>query len=136
IGLHGEVSVVISLTNNVQQYSADDESYKDFHSAFLNIIKILGEGFTIQKLDILAKSTYVKQDSTAYLQQKYDAHFQGREYNSIHTYLVLTKVLKSKGRFDEDYKVFKLSITKVVKALDTYCFEHKMLLDEQLKRLD
>src|SRR5699024_5753512 len=135
IGLHGEFSVVISLTNNVQQYSADDESYKKFHSAFLNIIKILGEGFTIQKLDILSKSTYTKQASEAYLQQKYDAHFQGREYNSIHTYLVLTKALKSKGRFDEDYKVFKLSITKVVQALDTYGFEPKLLREEELNML-
>ena len=135
IGLHGEFSVVISLTNNVQQYSADDESYKRFHSAFLNIIKILGEGFTIQKLDILSKSTYTKQVSEAYLQRKYDAHFHGREYNSIHTYLVLTKALKSKGRFDEDYKAFKLSITKVVQALDTYGFEPKLLREEELNML-
>src|SRR5699024_1491604 len=135
IGLHGEFSVVISLTNNVQQYSADDENYKDFHSAFLNIIKILGEGFTIQKLDILSKSKYLKNESTAYLQRKYDEHFHGREYNSINTYLILTKVLKSKGRFEEDYKAFKLSITKVVQALDTYGFAPKLLREQELNML-
>lgn len=135
IGLNGEFSVVISLTNTVQQYSADEESYKDFHAVFLNVIKILGEGFTIQKLDILTKSQYLKNDSTAYLQKKYDEHFYGREYNRIFTYLVLTKVLKSKGRFESDYKAFKLSITKVVQALDSYGFDPRLLRGKELNML-
>src|SRR5699024_12540977 len=83
IGLHGEFSVVISLTNNVQQYSADDDSYRKFHSAFLNSIKILGEGFTIQKLDVMSKSIYTKQASEAYLRQTYDSRLQSMDYQSM-----------------------------------------------------
>lgn len=132
IGLKGEFSAVISVKNNVKQFSADEEEYRTFHSAFLNIIKILGEGFTLQKLDVFSKTAFEEKISPSYLQQKYNDHFKGRAYNRIDTYIVLTRELKTKGRFGVDYKTYKDTVLKTVQALENYGFEPRLLREKEL----
>lgn len=97
--LAGDFGVILKLENPVLQYSADSSKYDSFHQLYTNLIKILGEGHLIQKQDIFSRNRYSEKNSTEYLQQKYDEHFQGREYTSLKTFLVITK--RTKGKYSE-----------------------------------
>ncbi|WP_339867097.1 TraG family conjugative transposon ATPase [uncultured Algoriphagus sp.] len=97
--LKGDFGVVLKLDNPVLQYSADSSKYDSFHQLYNNLIKILGEGHLIQKQDVFSRNTYSEKSSTEYLQQKYDDHFQGRQYTSLKTFLVITK--RAKGKYNE-----------------------------------
>ncbi len=90
----GDYGVVIQLTNPVLQYSANPSSYDNCHQLYINMIKILGEGYVVQKQDVLTKKTYDKIDSTEYLQKKYDEHFSGREYTDLTTFITVTRKVK------------------------------------------
>lgn len=138
VGLDGEASVVMKITNSIQQYAGNPEEYLKFHNTMLNIIKILGEGHIIQKLDILSKGVYSEDQSTDYLQRKYDEHFRGRPYNILNTYLVLTKIFpKKKNKMkvgDEEYMDFKSAIMKIQQALGTE-FTPKILRSKEIEIL-
>lgn len=114
--LKGDYAVVIQLINPVTQYSADPSAYDNAHQLFINMIKILGEGYVVQKQDVLTKKIYNKNDSTEYLQQKYDEHFSGREYTDLTTYLVITRKAK-RGSFytynKKNYLDFEQNIGKL-----------------------
>ncbi|WP_339751155.1 TraG family conjugative transposon ATPase [Algoriphagus aquimarinus] len=97
--LKGDFGVILKLDNPVLQYSADSSKYDSFHQLYTNLIKILGEGHLIQKQDVFSRKTYSEKCSTEYLQQKYDDHFQGRQYTSLKTFLVITK--RAKGKYNE-----------------------------------
>ena len=53
IGLNGESSVIISMVNPVIRYSAYPAGYDEFHHTLINIVKILGDGYIVQKQDML-----------------------------------------------------------------------------------
>src|SRR5690606_32784066 len=98
----GDFCIIISLLNPVLQYSADPNNYDLFHRLYGNMIKILGEGYVIQKQDVFSKTVYNASESTGYLQKKYDEHFHGRTYTRLQTYLVITqKALNSVYSFSE-----------------------------------
>ena len=61
--LKGDYGVVIQINNPVLQYSADPSAYDSSHQLYVNITKILGEGYVIQKQDVLTKKIYNKSDS-------------------------------------------------------------------------
>jgi len=90
-GDKGDFSVILHITNPVLQYGADPDAYSAYQSLLLNIIKILGEGHIIQKQDVFIRKKYKGAASGEFLQQKYHAHFEGREYTEIKTYLVITR---------------------------------------------
>src|SRR5690606_23000142 len=90
----GDFGVILNIKNPVLQYSADPMAYDNFHQLYVNAIKILGEGFLVQKQDILSKKKFEPEPREEYLQKKYDNHFQGRVYTSLKTYLVITKRAK------------------------------------------
>lgn len=94
----GDFSVILEIQNPALQYSADPDSYSGFHSLLLNIIRILGEGYILQKQDFFIRKRYKGQSSNEFLQQKYVEHFEGREFTSITTYLVITRQVK-RGAF-------------------------------------
>ncbi|SEO10082.1 Bacteroides conjugation system ATPase, TraG family [Mucilaginibacter gossypiicola] len=98
IGMNGETSVVIRMTNPVTRYAADAAGYEEFHRQLINIISILGDGYIIQKQDIVCRAGYRGKDQAEYLQQKYNDHFEGRQALRIETYLTITRQVK-KGRF-------------------------------------
>jgi len=97
-GEKGDLSTVIEIGNPVLQYSADSDAYTNFHSLFLNAINILGEGCIIQKQDLLIRKKYESRPSTEFLKQKYNEHFEDREYTCISTFLIITRRIK-KGAF-------------------------------------
>lgn len=94
----GDFGIILKLDNPVLQYSADSSKYDSFHQLYTNVINILGEGHLIQKQDIFSRSIYSENNSKEYLQQKYDEHFQGRQYTSLNTFLVITK--RAKGKYN------------------------------------
>src|SRR5690606_8650962 len=82
-----------------------------------NLIKILGEGHLIQKQDVFSKKRYAQKHSKEYLQQKYDDHFQGREYTCLKTFLVITK--RAKGRYNpKSVNDFVQVLGKVIDLFD------------------
>jgi conjugation system TraG family ATPase len=98
VGNGGECSVIISITNPVTRYSAAASGYDEFHTLLLAIVKILGDGYILQKQDVFCKTKYPLKKSAEYLQQKYNEHFAGREYIEVKTYLTITMQVK-KGTF-------------------------------------
>lgn len=98
IGLNGEYSVVIEMVNPVIRYSAHPAGYDEFHRLLTSIVKILGDGYIIQKQEVISRYPHQALPAAEYLQQQYNAHFNGRECLRINTYLTITRQVK-KGSF-------------------------------------
>jgi conjugation system TraG family ATPase len=131
-------SVILKITNPVLQYSADVNAYSDFHYVFGNIIKILGAGYTLQKLDILALKKFKGKDSEDYLSQKYNEAFTGREYRDITTYLTITRNANRSKFFTydaKDFKNFERNITRVIDLLESKNFHPIALKEKELTNL-
>ncbi|NVM66923.1 conjugation system TraG family ATPase [Mucilaginibacter sp. SG538B] len=116
IGERGDCSVIFRMTNPVIRFSADAAGYEEFQRLLINMIGILGDGYIVQKLDIISKVGYNAGSHTEYLQQKYHEHFDGRERFVVETYLTITRPLK-KGRLyvknQQTQKEFLQAIAKV-----------------------
>lgn len=137
-GPGGEFSMVIELVNPVLQFSASAAAYDAFHNLFTSIVKTLGAGYLIQKLDIFSRSEYHYQHSADYLQDKYNRHFEGREHLKITTYLVITRQVK-KGRFyTYDAGVlreFSQAVTKITDLLAAAATQPVLLKAEKVNEL-
>ncbi|MCO7354030.1 TraG/VirB4 family ATPase [Riemerella anatipestifer] len=127
IGKYGNPVIGIKIKNAVEQYSADPESYMNFHSLLNQIIAIVGEGFIIQKTDIFSKKKYLAEPSKEFLQQKYSEHFDGRYFKTIDTLLLFTDLIddkskkKNKYKFDENrYKILREKCQKVLMLLNQH----------------
>src|SRR5665213_4480873 len=90
IGEHGEISIIIRIVNPVIRYSAAAPAYDEFHQLMINIVKILGDGYILQKQDIISRGVYSSKKAGEYLQQKYNDHFAGRRFLKVDTYLTIT----------------------------------------------
>ncbi|WP_162056019.1 TraG family conjugative transposon ATPase [Pontibacter pamirensis] len=134
----GDHSVILRITNPVLQYAADVDAYTDFHYVFSNIVKILGSGYTLQKLDIFALKQFKGRASADFLSQKYNEAFEGREYRDITTYFTLTMDVKRSSFFtydEKDFKAFQRNITKVVELLESKGFHPHVLVEKEIKTL-
>lgn len=131
----GDYGVVITISNPVGQYSADPASYDSGHQIFINMIKILGEGYVLQKQDVLTKKTYTRDTSTVFLQRKYDEHFTGREYTELTTFFVLTRKAKRKGFYTynaKQYQEFEQNIGKILDLLKRNNLQPRVLDRQQI----
>ena len=117
-GDRGDFSVVMRLTNPVLQYGADPEAYTVFQQVLLNVIKILGEGHIIQKHDVFIKRKYRPKLASEFLEQKYQEHFEGREYTEIRTYLTVTRQVKKGAFYTYDKKVLVTLGQNMAKVFD------------------
>ncbi|PAW95439.1 conjugal transfer protein TraG [Mucilaginibacter sp. MD40] len=134
IGLNGECSVVIQLINPVIRYSAYPAGYEEFHHLLNNVIKILGDGYLLQKQDIISRSPYKGPPASEYLQKKYNAHFNGRECLQVVTYLTVTRQVKKGAFYVYDARIlrdFRQAIGKVLDVLPSA----STLSEGQLNRL-
>lgn len=118
IGKFGNPVIGMKIVNNVEQYSADPESYLNSHAILNQIVSIIGENHVVQKLDIFSQKKYVSEVSTEFLQQKFSEHFDGRVYKNIDTIMLFTVLVeqnsKTKYRFSEtDYKKLRDKCLKV-----------------------
>ncbi|GGA95511.1 hypothetical protein GCM10011500_09150 [Mucilaginibacter rubeus] len=98
IGLNGECSVVIRMENPVVRFSAYPAGYEEFHRQLINVVKILGDGYILQKQDVISRYPYRSPPANEYLQKRYNAHFEGRECLEVSTYLTITRMVK-RGAF-------------------------------------
>lgn len=118
IGLNGEFSVVIRMTNPVIRYSAYPVGYEEFHRLLINVVKVLGDGYLLQKQDIISRSAYHSLPATEYLQQKYNEHFDGRECLNVTTYLTITRQVKKGAFYVYDPKALTDFCQAVGKVID------------------
>lgn len=136
-GERGDFSVVMRLTNPVLQYGADPEAYTAFQQVLLNVIKILGEGHIIQKHDVFIKRKYRPKPATEFLEQKYQEHFEGREYTEIRTYLTVTRLVKKGTFYTYDKKVlatFGQNMAKVFDLLSGAALNPAYLTEAEINR--
>jgi conjugation system TraG family ATPase len=137
-GSSGEFSVVIAMKNPVVQYSAAAGDYDEFQNLLTGIIKILGDGYLLQKQDILHKAPFDPPPAPEYLQQKFNAHFKGRAALRIDTYLTITRQVK-KGRFyvydPKQLRDFRTAVNKVTDVLKAAKCEPAILSEKQITEL-
>lgn len=85
----GEPSVIFEITNPVQQLCTDAEQYMLFQDVLSNVVQTLGEGYALQKQDVLCKQSYHHEvpEDAEFLTKSYFRYFEGREFTEIRTYL-------------------------------------------------
>lgn len=117
----GSLSVIMRIFNLCPQYGADSENYENYHLLFGQIIKLLGDGYTLQKTDIITSQKFFGDVSgiTDYLSKKYFEHFEGRIYKEITTFLTITKESAKGHFFSYDAKALKDFLDKAGKVVDT-----------------
>jgi len=138
VGLNGECSVIISMTNPVIRYAASSDAYDEFHNLMINIVKILGDGYILQKQDIISRSNYPKKEAKEYLQQKYNDHFAGRDYQRVSTFLTITMQVKKSSFYVYDGKAlrdFKQAVGKVMDILQAAKTEPALLKEAEINQL-
>ena len=78
----------------------------------------MGDGYILQKQDIISRSPYQSEPAQEYLQQKYNAHFQGRECLQVETYLTMTRQVKKGAFYVYDARLLRDFRQAVGKVLD------------------
>ncbi len=140
---NGNPSVIIEIENPVQQYATDADLYLAYMDVLNNIVQTLGEGYALQKQDILCKQAY-HHDITPdmeFLSKSYFKFFEGRPYTEIRTYLVITQETIKSSFIKYDPKTWMDFHTKVAKVVDIlkergmwYHKLNKAEIDEYLHR--
>jgi len=136
-GSKGEASAIFRITNSVVQYSANSDHYEDYHSNMLAVVKIMGDGHFIQKLDVFSNNAFEDSISEEYLQVKYDQHFNGRVYRDVKTFLAITRKSKS-GKYIYNAKAdqeFRQKVSKIAQLLQETKFGPKMLREAEINDL-
>ena len=116
----GEPSVIFEMTNPVQQLCTDAGQYIRFQDVLSNVVQTLGEGYALQKQDILCKQAYhhdVPEDAE-FLTRSYFNYFEGREFTEIRTYLIVTQEAQRSQLVQYDPKTWLDFHTKVSKVDD------------------
>lgn len=117
---NGEPSVIFEMTNPVQQLCTDAGQYIRFQDVLSNVVQTLGEGYALQKQDILCKQAYhhdVPEDAE-FLTRSYFNYFEGREFTEIRTYLIVTQEAQRSQFVQYDPKTWLDFHTKVSKVDD------------------
>ena len=117
---NGNPSVIIEIENPVQQYATDAMLYMAYTDVLNNIVQTLGEGYALQKQDILCKQAY-HHDITPdmeFLTRSYFKYFNGRPYTEIRTYLIITQEAVKSAFIKYDPKTWLDFHTKVSKVMD------------------
>jgi len=138
VGKNGECSVVISINNPVVRYSASSAVYDEFHQLITGIVKVLGDGYILQKSDIIVRTIYPAKRADEYLQQHYNAHFVGRDYLDVKTYLTITRPVKKGAFYVYDPKAllnFRQAIGKVMDTLVASGTSPKILKEAEINDL-
>ena len=140
-GQYGNPIIGIKIKNIVEQYSADPDSYLNFHTVLNQVVSIIGEGRIVQKLDIFSKKKYNAEQSDQFLQQKYSEHFNGRLFKTIETVLLFTDIvddkLKKKMKHyhfsDKSYKELRDKCQKVLMLLKQNNCEPEFLFEKDFE---
>ncbi|AKD01913.1 TraG family conjugative transposon ATPase [Pontibacter korlensis] len=134
----GDYSVIIQLDNPVLQYCADEQAYARFHQTFVNLVKVLGAGYTLQKTDILAQKHYEPRREDDFLSQRFQETFAGRAYREGSTYLTITRNVERSSFFTYDagdFTAFERSIAKVLDILESRACQPRVLREPEIRAL-
>lgn len=104
----------------MQQLCTDAGQYIRFQDVLSNVVQTLGEGYALQKQDILCKQAYhhdVPEDAE-FLTRSYFNYFEGREFTEIRTYLIVTQEAQRSQFVQYDPKTWLDFHTKVSKVDD------------------
>ena len=117
---NGNPSVIIEIENPVQQYATDAVQYVVYTDVLNNIVQTLGEGYALQKQDILCRQSYhhAITDDMEFLTRSYFRYFNGRPYTEIRTYLIITQEAAKSAFVKYDPKTWLDFHTKVSKVMD------------------
>ena len=88
----GELSLALSLSMG-EAFTLDREGYSRCHSALTDAIRSLPEGYTLQKLDLMRGERFSlpsPQKEESFLEKSFRNHFEGREYLTARSYLIIT----------------------------------------------
>ena len=121
-GNDGNFSVIFSLENFAEQFSADGELYDATHFIYMQIVKLLAEDYIIQKTDAVSTQIFNIEitDKQEYLTQKYFQHFNGRKFKKIDTFLTITKIKKNTKFFTYSENEMIDFINKINKIKDIF----------------
>mgnify|MGYP000218988473 FL=1 len=117
---NGNPSVIIEIENPVQQYATDAVQYVAYTDVLNNIVQTLGEGYALQKQDILCRQSYhhAITEDMEFLTRSYFRYFNGRPYTEIRTYLIITQEAVKSAFVKYDPKSWLDFHTKVSKVMD------------------
>ncbi len=117
---NGNPSVIIEIENPVQQYATDADLYLVYTDILNNIVQTLGEGYALQKQDVLCKQAYHHEitPNMEFLSRSYFKFFEGRPYTEIRTYLIITQETVKSSFIKYDPKTWMDFHTKVAKVVD------------------
>lgn len=130
--LEGDFSVIFKITNSVTQFMGDKKQYQQFHRIISDILKLIGEGYTVQKIDIFCTSKYKAKEEDDYLQEKFEKHFNGRTFNDSISYFIITKNITRSSFFNFKEQVFETFLKKIQKIESILAEQNfkPVLLDE------
>ncbi len=134
----GEPSVIFEMTNPVQQLCTDAGEYLLFQDVLSNVVQTLGEGYALQKQDILCKQAYHHEvpEDAEFLTRSYFNYFEGREFTEIRTCLIITQAVVHSQFVQYDPKKwmeFHSKISKVDDILTERNIRHRKLTKEEVK---
>ena len=134
----GEPSVIFEMTNPVQQLCTDAGEYLLFQDVLSNVVQTLGEGYALQKQDILCKQAYHHEvpEDAEFLTRSYFNYFEGREFTEIRTYLIVTQegVHSQFVQYDpKKWMEFHSKISKVDDILTERNIRHHKLTKEEVE---
>lgn len=136
-GDKGDFSMLFQIRNPVMQYGADPEPYGAYHHLLQNMIKILGEGHIIQKQDVFSRKSWRGDPASEFLQQKYNEHFNDREYTDISTCVIITRQVKRGAFYVYDKKAlhdFNQLTTKIYDLLSGAGLSPHILNEVEIRR--
>ncbi len=116
----GEYSAILAMQNPVQKYCADTNEYASFANLMTSLMATLGEGYSIQKQDILTRKKFHSDDdgNKEFLSRSYFKYFEDRDYTDCTTYVTITQENKKSRLFSYDGKKWKDFLVKVGKVRD------------------
>ena len=116
----------VAITNPVQQLCTDAQQYMLFHDVLSNILQTIGEGYALQKQDILCRQAYHHDvpDDAEFLTRSYFRYFEGREFTEIRTFLILTQEAQKNQFIQYDPKRWLDFHSKVSKTDDILTEKH------------
>lgn len=122
----GEPFVIFEITNPVQQLCTDAQQYMLFHDVLSNILQTIGEGYALQKQDIMCRQAYHHEvpDDAEFLTRSYFRYFEGREFTEIRTFLILTQEAQKNQFIQYDPKRWLDFHSKVSKTDDILTEKH------------
>lgn len=128
----GNPSVIFEMTNPVQQLCTDADQYALFQNLLANIVQTLGEGYALQKQDILCKQYYHHDvpGNAEFLTRSYFKYFEGREFTEIRTYLIITQEAQRSQFVQYDPKKwldFHSKVSKIDDILTEKGISHRKL---------